>query len=68
MCAEILGDDARTDRALVGDQRMDAPFFHYGDLMVKGHLDVVAPFVVTGSLTAEGCLADCGPDSVVPER
>ncbi|MFF1650371.1 hypothetical protein [Streptomyces sp. NPDC058240] len=44
---------------------MDAPFFHHGDLVVQGHLDVMAPFVVTGSLTVEGCLSDCGPDSVV---
>ncbi|WP_189280775.1 ankyrin repeat domain-containing protein [Streptomyces atratus] len=65
LCAEMLGDDARTDRTLIGDQRTGAPFFRHGDLVVKGHLDVVAPFVVTGSLTVEGCLADCGPESVV---
>ncbi|MGW2087822.1 hypothetical protein [Streptomyces sp. NPDC001880] len=65
LCAGILGDDARTDRALAGDRQADAPFFHHGDLVVRGHLDIAAPFVVTGSLTVEGCLADCGPDSVV---
>ncbi|MER6499731.1 hypothetical protein ABT218_10125 [Streptomyces sp. NPDC001455] len=65
LCAEALGDDARTNRALVGDQQLDEPFFHHGDLIVKGHLDVAAPFVVTGSLTVEGCMQDCGPDSVV---
>ncbi|WP_143203526.1 hypothetical protein [Streptomyces sp. CB01580] len=65
LCAEALGDDARTNRALVGDQELGEPFFHHGDLIVKGHLDVAAPFVVTGSLTVEGCMKDCGPDSVV---
>ncbi|WP_413753980.1 hypothetical protein NRF20_36935 [Streptomyces sp. R-74717] len=65
LCAEILGDDACTDRTLIGDQRTGVPFFHHGDLVVKGHPDVVSPFVVTGSLSVEGCLADCSPDSVV---
>lgn len=65
LCAEALGDGARTDRTLLGDQRLDEPFFHHGDLVVKGHLDVSAPFVITGSLTVEGCVEDCGPDSVV---
>ncbi|MGW2182782.1 ankyrin repeat domain-containing protein [Streptomyces sp. NPDC001732] len=65
LCARVLGDEARTDRTLTGDRKIHEPFFHHGDLLVKGHLDVVAPFVVTGSLTVEGCLADCGPDSVV---
>ncbi|GGV95244.1 hypothetical protein GCM10015535_62250 [Streptomyces gelaticus] len=65
LCARILGDGARTDRTLAGDQRVENPFFHHGDLVVQGHLDIAAPFVVTGSLTVEGCLADCGPDSVV---
>ncbi|WP_335941108.1 hypothetical protein [Streptomyces sp. PTD5-9] len=65
LCARALGEAARTARALTGDQRLAEPFFHHGDLLVKGHLDILAPFVVTGSLTVEGCLADCGPDSVV---
>ncbi|MEU9761398.1 hypothetical protein AB0D98_16945 [Streptomyces sp. NPDC047987] len=65
LCAEALGDDARTNRSLIGDQEVGEPFFHHGDLIVKGHLDVMAPFVVTGSLTVDGCMEDCGPDSVV---
>ncbi|MEL5955373.1 hypothetical protein AADR41_11450 [Streptomyces sp. CLV115] len=65
LCGRLLGDDARTHRVLTGDQEIRKPFFHHGDLLVKGHLDVVAPFVVTGSLVVEGCLTDCGPDSVV---
>ncbi|WP_326764267.1 hypothetical protein OG978_06490 [Streptomyces sp. NBC_01591] len=67
LCARALGRTGAT-RTLVGDQRVDTPFFHHGDLVVKGDLDVVAPFVVTGSLTVEGVLADCGPDSVVAIR
>ncbi|WP_175408269.1 ankyrin repeat domain-containing protein [Streptomyces sp. TRM64462] len=64
LCAAALGDTGTT-RTLTGDHHVDMPFFHHGDLVVKGALDVVAPFVVTGSLTVEGVLADCGPDSVV---
>ncbi|WP_246460808.1 ankyrin repeat domain-containing protein [Streptomyces himalayensis] len=64
LCARVLGDTGTT-RTLLGDQRLLMPFFHHGDLVVKGDLDVVAPFVVTGSLTVEGVLADCGRDSVV---
>ncbi|MCX4851415.1 ankyrin repeat domain-containing protein [Streptomyces sp. NBC_00893] len=64
MCAKALGDTGAS-RTLLGDQLVDTPFFHHGDLVVKGHLHVVAPFVLTGSLTVEGVLADCGPDSVV---
>ncbi|MFF9573013.1 ankyrin repeat domain-containing protein [Streptomyces sp. NPDC014685] len=65
LCIRVLGESATT-RTLTGDQRLDTPFFHHGDLVVKGgDLDVVAPFVVTGSLTVEGVLADGGPDSVV---
>jgi hypothetical protein len=33
--------------------------------VVRGHLDALAPFVVTGSVAIDGVLADCGPDSVV---
>jgi hypothetical protein len=65
LCGRLLGDDARTERALIGDQEIREPFFHHGDLLVKGNLDVAAPFVVTGSLVVEGCLTDCGPASVV---
>ncbi|MFG3497267.1 ankyrin repeat domain-containing protein [Streptomyces sp. NPDC047928] len=64
LCAAALGDTG-TARTLTGDQQLDAPFFHHGDLVVKGALRVVAPFVVTGSLTVDGVLADSGPDSVV---
>ncbi|MEL5957555.1 hypothetical protein AADR41_22825 [Streptomyces sp. CLV115] len=65
LCIRVLGESGTT-RTLTGDQRLDTPFFHHGDLVVKGgDLDVGAPFVVTGSLTVEGVLADCGPDSVV---
>ncbi|MEV8101255.1 MULTISPECIES: hypothetical protein [unclassified Streptomyces] len=65
LCAEILGDDVGTERALTGDQDLDVPFFHHGDLVVDGNLDVAAEFVVTGSLRVSGILADSGPDSVV---
>ncbi|MBB1246766.1 hypothetical protein GL263_24905 [Streptomyces durbertensis] len=64
LCAAVLGDTGTT-RTLSGDQRVVEPFFHHGDLVVEGGLDVVAPLVVTGSLTVGGVLADCGPDSVV---
>ncbi|WP_405722308.1 hypothetical protein [Streptomyces sp. NBC_00046] len=67
MCAKALGDNGAT-RTLLGDQLLDTPFFHHGDLVVKGHLHVVAPFVLTGSLTVEGVLMDCAPDSVVAIR
>ncbi|MET9663203.1 ankyrin repeat domain-containing protein [Streptomyces sp. NPDC006510] len=67
MCAKALGDTG-APRTLHGDQLVDTPFFHHGDLVVKGHLHVVAPFVLTGSLTVEGVLADCGPDSVMAVR
>ncbi|MEU2674721.1 hypothetical protein ABZ622_38980 [Streptomyces sp. NPDC007164] len=67
LCARALGRTGAT-RTLAGDQRVDTPLFHHGDLVVKGDLKVVAPFVVTGSLTVEGVLADCGPDSVVAIR
>ncbi|MEV5205026.1 hypothetical protein [Streptomyces sp. NPDC053720] len=67
LCARVLGGTGTT-RTLVGDQRVDTPLFHHGDLVVKGDLNVVAPFVVTGSLTVEGVLADGGPDSVVAIR
>jgi hypothetical protein len=64
LCGKVLGDTG-TVRALRGDQDLRVPFFHHGDLVVEGHLDVVAPVVVTGSLTVQGCLVDCGPDSLV---
>ncbi|MGW4235039.1 ankyrin repeat domain-containing protein [Streptomyces sp. NPDC004980] len=64
LCAAALGDTGTT-RTLKDDHQVGTPFFHHGDLVVKGALGVAAPFVVTGSLTVEGVLADCGPDSVV---
>lgn len=64
LCRRGLGDTG-TARTLVGEQELRAPFFHHGDLVVKGHLQVVCPFVVTGSVTVEGCLGDAGPDSGV---
>ncbi|MFF3959833.1 hypothetical protein ACFYY1_42770 [Streptomyces sp. NPDC001890] len=64
MCAKTLGD-TRTTRTLIGDQQVDTPLFHHGDLVVKGDLGVGAPFVVTGSVMVDGVLANCGPDSVV---
>ncbi|MFE3944827.1 hypothetical protein ACFXPV_23600 [Streptomyces sp. NPDC059118] len=65
LCAEILGADVGTEYALTGDQEFDVPFFHHGDLVVDGNLDVAAEFVVTGSLRVSGILADSGPDSAV---
>ncbi len=53
--------DAGTPRRLDGDQVIKAPFFHHGDLVVKGHLDIHSTFVVIGSVTVEGCVADAGP-------
>ncbi|MEE1744830.1 hypothetical protein [Streptomyces sp. JV184] len=64
MCAKTLGDTATT-RTLIGDQQVDTPFFHHGDLVVKGDLGVGAPFVVTGSVTVEGVVGDRAPYSVV---
>ncbi|MFF1918314.1 hypothetical protein ACFVYE_43725 [Streptomyces sp. NPDC058239] len=64
MCAKTLGDTGTT-RTLIGDQQVDTPFFHHGDLVVKGDLGVGAPFVVTGSVTVEGVMGDCAPYSVV---
>ncbi|MFI2720765.1 ankyrin repeat domain-containing protein [Streptomyces collinus] len=64
MCAKALGEGAAT-RTLLGDQLLNTPFFHHGDLVVKGHLQVAAPFVLTGSLTVEGVLRDCGPQSIM---
>ncbi|WP_236242577.1 ankyrin repeat domain-containing protein [Streptomyces sp. CC228A] len=64
LCAAVLGDTG-TVRTLPGGRGVDTPFFHHGDLVVTGDLDVLAPFVVTGSLTVEGVLADFGPHSVV---
>ncbi|MFI2433073.1 ankyrin repeat domain-containing protein [Streptomyces sp. NPDC018693] len=64
MCAKALGGDGAT-RTLLGDQLLNTPFFHHGDLVVKGHLQVAAPFVLTGSLTVEGVLRDCGPQSIM---
>ncbi|MFG2875555.1 hypothetical protein ACGFYU_11210 [Streptomyces sp. NPDC048337] len=64
LCVEVLGETGTT-RALAGGHQVNAPFLHHGDLVVVGDLDLAAPFVVTGSLTVEDCLADCGPDSLV---
>ncbi len=63
LCTAVLGDTG-TVRTLP-EPGVDTPFFHHGDLVVTGDLDVLAPFVVTGSLTVEGVLADFGPHSVV---
>lgn len=62
LCRRVLGDTG-TARTLVGEQEVRAPFFHHGDLVVKGNLQVMRSFVVTGSLTVEGCLADSRPAS-----
>lgn len=64
LCRRVLGDTG-TVRTLVGEQEVRAPFFHHGDLVVKGNLQVMRSFVVTGSLTVEGCLADSRPASGV---
>ncbi|MFC9759977.1 hypothetical protein [Streptomyces sp. NPDC056921] len=64
MCAKTLGDTGTT-RTLIGNQQVDTPLFHHGDLVVKGDLGVGAPFVVTGSVTVEGVMGDCAPYSVV---
>ena len=62
LCRRVLGDTG-TARTLLGEQELRAPFFHHGDLVIKGHLSVTRSFVVTGSVTVEGCLTDSGPDS-----
>ncbi|WP_173086008.1 ankyrin repeat domain-containing protein [Phytohabitans rumicis] len=62
-CAAVLGDDGRTTLTLTGDQVWRRPFFHHGDIVVKGHIDVLTPFAVTGSLLVDGCVSDAGPDS-----
>ncbi|KAH7176121.1 hypothetical protein EDB81DRAFT_897182 [Dactylonectria macrodidyma] len=64
LCQRALGDTCST-RTLVGEQKLREPFFHHGDLIVQGRLQVFCPFVVTGSLTVDGCMADAGPDSNV---
>ncbi|MER6956675.1 hypothetical protein [Streptomyces sp. NPDC000618] len=62
LCRRVLGDTGTT-RTLVGEQELRAPFFHHGDLVVEGNLQVMRSFVVTGSVTVQGCLADSGPNS-----
>jgi hypothetical protein len=62
--AATLGPDARAHAALTPGTRAE-PYIHHGDLTVAGHLDVRAPLVVTGSVTVDGVLTDCGPDSLV---
>ena len=64
LCAVSLGGTGTT-RVLPEHSQLHAPFFHHGDLVAQGSLYVTAPFVVTGSLTVEGVLQDCGPDSVI---
>lgn len=54
---------AATVRTMEGDQTLSRPFFHHGDLVVRGSLHVQSRFLVTGALTVEGCLMDAGPDS-----
>lgn len=39
--------------------------FHHGDFVVKGNLDLQAPFVVTGDVSVSGVISDMGPDSWV---
>ncbi|MEV7890419.1 ankyrin repeat domain-containing protein [Streptomyces sp. NPDC002817] len=62
LCRRILGATG-TARTLVGEQEVRTAFFHHGDLVVQGNLQVMRTFVVTGSLTVEGCLADSRPAS-----
>jgi hypothetical protein len=56
LCAAVLGPG--TAKTLDGGQ-LDEPFFHHGDLVVTGHLDVRTALLVTGSLTVDGCVTDC---------
>ncbi|MET9658764.1 hypothetical protein [Streptomyces sp. NPDC006510] len=48
LCARLLGDDARTDRALLGDQEIREPFFHAvhtdGEMSVGGDLGAEAVY------------------------
>ena len=62
LCATVLGPG--TTKTLDGGQ-LDEPFFHHGDLVVTGHLDVRTALLVTGSLTIDGCVSDCCHDSLV---
>ncbi|KAH7124244.1 hypothetical protein EDB81DRAFT_860991 [Dactylonectria macrodidyma] len=64
LCRRVLGDTSST-RTMVGEQELREPFFHHGDLIVQGRLRVLCPFVITGSLTVDGFMADAGPDSSV---
>ncbi|MFD7259118.1 hypothetical protein [Streptomyces sp. NPDC059874] len=57
LCTKVLGPTGTTC-TLVGDRRVDKPFFHHGDLTVTGNPDIEAPFVLTGSLSVEGALND----------
>lgn len=63
ICKAVLGEGKT--RILKGDQKIGIPFFHHGDLVIEGHLRIVAPFGVTGDLRVSGCVGDCGPDSFV---
>ena len=62
VCRGTLGDTA-TVATMAGDQTLSRPFFHHGDLVVRGNLAVESRFLVTGALTVQGCLMDTGPDS-----
>ncbi|KAM5346164.1 hypothetical protein ACJ41O_009169 [Fusarium nematophilum] len=64
VCRRALGDTSST-RTMIGEQVLREPFFHHGDLIVKGRLQVLCPFVVTGSLTVDGFMSDAGPYSNV---
>lgn len=48
-----------------GPLRIDEPTVIAGDLHVRGDLHVYSALWVTGSLTCDGLLRDCGPDSHV---
>jgi ankyrin repeat protein len=61
-CAAVLGPG--TTRTLDTGQ-LDEPFFHHGDLVVTGNLQVNTAFLVTGSLTVDGCATDCCHGSLV---
>ena len=56
---------AATTRSLDGNTQIGAPFFHHGDVVVRGNLELTSSFLVTGSVTVEGLFEDCGPDSFV---
>lgn len=46
-----------------GDLEITEPTIIAGDLHVRGNLRIVSALWVTGSLTCDGLIRDCGPDS-----